>query len=99
MTSSIHFSVSSPPADLSNLIGSEFSSSSPQSKAKTLLLGIRDLRNRRAHDNPIAARELYRLADLCQQFFEGMPAFRAVIVPPFDQLRLQALEMLVVEEQ
>jgi hypothetical protein len=43
----------------------------PQVKAKTLLLGIKDIRNKRAHDNPISAREVYRLSDLTQQFFEA----------------------------
>jgi hypothetical protein len=36
----------------------------PTVKAKTLLLSIRDIRNKRAHDSPITAREVYRLADL-----------------------------------
>ena len=39
---------------------------SPQVKAKTILLGIKDIRNKRAHDNPMSAREVYRLADLTE---------------------------------
>lgn len=42
-------------------------------RAKNLILGIRDVRNRRAHDNPISARENYRLSDMAQQFFEATP--------------------------
>jgi hypothetical protein len=65
----------------------------PQVKAKTLLLGIKDIRNKRAHDNPISAREVYRLSDLTQQFFEATQ-FKQVVAP-FDQIRLEALELLV----
>lgn len=58
----------------------------PTVKAKTLLLSIRDIRNKRAHDSPITAREVYRLADLTEIFFESTP-FKEV-VSSFDQLRL-----------
>ena len=68
----------------------------PQVKAKSLLLGIKDIRNKRAHDNPMTAREVYRLADLTEQFFEATQ-FKQV-VGPFDSVRLEALELLVSEE-
>ena len=35
-----------------------------------MLLSIRDIRNKRAHDNPITARDAYRLADTVQGLFE-----------------------------
>ena len=38
----------------------------PLIKAKSLLLAIKDIRNKRAHDNPISAREVYRLTDLTE---------------------------------
>jgi len=47
-------------------------------KAKTILLSIRDIRNKRAHDSPITAREVYRLSDLTEIFFESTP-FKEVV--------------------
>lgn len=38
----------------------------PMVKAKSLLLGIKDIRNKRAHDNPVSARDVYRLSDLAE---------------------------------
>ena len=38
----------------------------PMVKAKSLLLAIKDIRNKRAHDNPMSGREVYRLADLAE---------------------------------
>ena len=47
-------------------------------KAKTILLSIRDIRNKRAHDSPITAREVYRLSDLTEIFFESTP-FKEIV--------------------
>ena len=39
-------------------------------KARAMLLQIKEVRNKRAHDNPISARDAYRIIDIIQQFFE-----------------------------
>lgn len=66
-------------------------------KAKAMLLNIKDIRNKRAHDSPITGREAYRMADVVQQFFE-LTSWQEVI-EIFNQLRLESLELLVAEER
>ncbi|CDW76877.1 UNKNOWN [Stylonychia lemnae] len=74
-----------------------FSEDFPSPKAKTTLLNIKEIRNKRAHDSPINAREAYRLADYAQQFFE-LTQYQEII-QEFNWLRLQSLEVLFNEEK
>jgi DNA topoisomerase VI subunit A len=68
-------------------------------KSKTILLNIKDIRNRRAHDSPFNARDAYYLCDLVQRFFEQMKNVESQeVIGIFDQLRREALELLVIEE-
>ena len=62
-----------------------------------MLLNIRDIRNKRAHDNPLDCRDAYRLADMCQVFFEQTKYKEVIQI--FNGLRLEALEQLVYEER
>ena len=53
-------------------------------------MGIKDMRNKRAHDLKISARDCYRLSDHVQQFFEAIGSYPEV-TREFKELRLQAL--------
>eukprot|EP00347_Sterkiella_histriomuscorum_P010681 403375332 len=66
-------------------------------KARSLLFQIKDIRNKRAHDNPLTSGEAYRIADTVQQFFE-IPNFKEV-VSIFTELRLQALDLHFNDER
>ena len=61
------------------------------------MINIKDIRNKRAHDGPMTAREVYRLADLAQLFFDATTYKQ--IVEQFESLRLEALELLVADER
>ncbi len=66
-------------------------------KSKAMLLQVKEVRNKRAHDNPITARDAYRIADIIQQFFEL--THWTEVIEIFTKLRLEALEILVHEER
>ena len=62
-----------------------------------MLLTVKDMRNKRAHDEPITARDAYRFTDTVQQFFEL--TIYSDVTAIFNSHRLAALELLVEEEQ
>ena len=66
-------------------------------RAKAFLIQIKEVRNKRAHDKQMSAREAYRLADVAQQFFELTPFHE--VIKEFNGLRLAALEVLMMEER
>lgn len=64
-----HFdTVFSKPTHSHGPLGNDFNQN-PRAKAQ--LINIKDIRNKRAHDGPMTPREVYRLADLAQLFFDA----------------------------